>query len=127
MAIYIPNDVSVNGVNFFTSDELGIQIGFHNRKAYEKIEPHKHQPLDDVGKLEAQEAFYVKTGKIRVGLYNQQDTINHEITLTKGDILLVNCGHDITFLENSQIIEFKQGPYRGKQQEKEYINNSKKQ
>ena len=44
-----------------------------------------------------------------------------EITLQSGDSIVLNTGHGIKVLEPTEIIELKQGPYRGRELEKKYI------
>jgi hypothetical protein len=56
--------------------------------------------------------LFIKSGKIRVDLYSKEKKFIQSETLETGDIiLLVSGGHGFTFLEPSEIIEIKQGPY----------------
>jgi hypothetical protein len=58
--------------------------------------------------------LFIKSGKVRVDFYStEQEYITSRI-LYKGDvILLANGGHGFKMLEQSEIIEVKQGPYCG--------------
>ena len=67
--------------------------------------------------IESQEIFVIEKGKLLIGLYRGK--IKHtEVTLTDGNIILLNCGHSIKFLEDTKMVEVKQGPYRKKEYEK---------
>ena len=77
----------------------------------------KHVNFEILQDLPCQESLYVEKGKIRVGIFNENTKIK-DVTLLQGDLILLNTGHDVEFLEDSRMIEFKQGPYRGKDNEK---------
>ena len=60
------------------------------------------------------EVLFIKSGKVRVDFYNNNKTFIEESVLNKGDvILLASGGHGFQMLEDSEIIEVKQGPYAG--------------
>ena len=60
-------------------------------------------------------------GKVKIDLYNEKLKRIKTVVITQGDtILLANGAHAIEILEDSRIIEVKQGPYAGVD-DKEYI------
>ena len=61
-----------------------------------------------------QEVLFIKSGKVRVDFYsNEQEYLESRI-LNAGDvILLADGGHGFKMLAPSEIIEVKQGPYCG--------------
>ncbi len=76
-----------------------------------------------------QEFLYVLTGSILIYLYYndeiQQKIIKiAEIKMGAGDSIVLNSGHEIIFLEDTQFINIKQGPYRGKDEEKMFVSLS---
>ena len=77
------------------------------------IEPHVHNPV----KREVvwtQEVLFIKSGKVRVDFYNDSKEYLESRVIEKGDvILLASGGHGFCMLEESEIIEVKQGPYSG--------------
>ena len=81
---------------------------------------HEHVPFAELKNLPAQEFFYIVQGKIEAKLYNKKKLFS-TLVLWAGDSIVLNCGHSITFLEETQMIELKQGPYRGKEKEKVYF------
>jgi hypothetical protein len=58
--------------------------------------------------------LFVKTGKIQIDFYDDNKSYLESRILNGGDvILLANGGHGLTMLEETEIIEVKQGPYAG--------------
>ena len=59
------------------------------------------------------EAIVVLEGEIKVSLYSEDDrSLVSSIVLYKGDsILMLFGGHEIDVLNDSKLVEFKQGPY----------------
>ena len=56
--------------------------------------------------------LFIKSGKVRVDFYSDDQEYYESKILNSGDIiLLANSGHGIVTLEESEIIEVKQGPY----------------
>ena len=49
-----------------------------------------------------------------------------EIIAEDGDMLILNTGHGMTFLEDTELVELKQGPYRGREEEKRFVGGVKK-
>jgi len=120
LAIVVRSSFNTPGLSFLTPDNFPLQMGMHLRPAKTHIEPHQHQPFTDIKTLPTQEFFYIIDGKVEVNLFYKKKK-HSTITLNKGDMILLNTGHEITFLEDTKIVEIKQGPYRGKEQEKEYL------
>lgn len=59
-----------------------------------------------------QECVIVKTGRIRLELYSPSGTMFRRITLKAGDaFILQRGGYGIQFLEASEVLEVKNGPY----------------
>ena len=59
------------------------------------------------------EAIVVLEGEIKISLYSEDDrSFVSSIVLYKGDsILMLYGGHEIDVLNDSKLVEFKQGPY----------------
>lgn len=120
LAIVVRNTFREAGCNFFTPDEFPFQLGIHIREAKTHIQAHKHVPFKELKDIPAQEFFYVEQGKVEVGLF-YRDALHSKVVLNKGDSIVLNCAHDVTFLEATKMLELKQGPYRGRDVEKEYF------
>ena len=101
------------GIEFFTSDDDSQQLGYMNRPEDYIIPPHRHNLVPREVHY-TQEVLLIKSGKVRVDFYStEQEYITSRI-LNRGDvILLADGGHGFKMLEQSEIIEVKQGPYCG--------------
>ena len=112
IAIVFKKKLQVKELEFFTDNESPFQIGAHNRKKGVKLIPHVHHLKKPIIINSLQEWLLVTKGKILVTLYTEKGEIIQKITLKSGDsILLVEDGHGVDFLEDSQIFEIKQGPF----------------
>ena len=106
---------------FPTPADFPLQLGIHDRKIGTLIKPHVHISFSELKDLDVQEFIYLERGKLGFDLY-YDDQIICNVILKAKDMILLNCGHSLEFLEDSKIIEIKQGPYRGNEDEKRYIN-----
>tara|TARA_B100000315_G_scaffold10822_1_gene10550 strand:+ start:593 stop:1027 length:435 start_codon:yes stop_codon:yes gene_type:complete len=99
------------GINFLTPNHFSQQLGYMQRPKNYKVKAHYHK-LISRNITKTQEVLFIKFGKIRIDLYTMnRDYIESKI-LNSGDVALIaNCGHGLLFLEKSEIIEVKQGPY----------------
>ena len=119
LAVVVRSTFNEPGVSFLTPDEFPFQMGMHLRPKDTHVEPHEHKPFTDIKLLPTQEFFYIIDGKVQVNLFHKKKK-HTTITLNKGDMILLNTGHEVIFLEETKIVELKQGPYRGKSEEKEF-------
>ncbi len=96
-----------------TPSEFSQQLAYMNRDKGHIIKPHVHNIFQRNVYL-TQEALFIRKGKIRVDLYDLEKKYILSKILEQGDmILLASGGHGIEMLEQSEIIEVKQGPYAG--------------
>jgi hypothetical protein len=113
LAIIIRSDFKKQGIEFFTNDNDSQQLGYMNRPKGYVIAPHRHNIVPREVHL-TQEVLFIKSGKVRVDFYdNDQNYIQSEIVFHGDVILLADGGHGFTMLEPSEMIEVKQGPYCG--------------
>lgn len=120
LAIVVRGIFNEPGCTFVSPKDFPFQLGLHVRKAKEHIKPHKHIPFKELKSIEVQELLYIESGSIKVTIYSNNKKFFTTV-LNPKDMILLNCAHEITFLEDTKMIEFKQGPYRGKDVEKEYL------
>ena len=107
------NDYVQDGIRFFTPDDFSQQLAYMNRPQGYQIDPHVHNPVSRNVEL-TQEVLFIKSGKVRVDFYDQNQAYIESRILNAGDvILLASGGHGFFMLEQSEIIEVKQGPYTG--------------
>lgn len=104
-----------SGVNFFTPDDYSQQLGYMNRPKGYVIAPHVHNPVERAVSY-TKEVLFIKSGKLRVDFYTENQTYIESKMLHAGDVVLLAFGgHGFEVVEDSEIIEVKQGPYAGDQ------------
>tara|TARA_B100000767_G_scaffold253914_1_gene258842 strand:- start:602 stop:1030 length:429 start_codon:yes stop_codon:yes gene_type:complete len=113
LSVIIRSNYKSDGIEFFTPGDFSQQLGYMNRPKDYVIPPHVHNSVQrDVHFT--QEVLIIKSGKIRVDFYNDNMKYLESRILNKGDIvLLAHGGHGFEMIEDSEIIEVKQGPYVG--------------
>ncbi|XDD51540.1 hypothetical protein AB3N59_07340 [Leptospira sp. WS92.C1] len=112
-SIIIRNEFSKNGIEFFTPDELSQQLAYMKRPAGYNIQPHHHNPVPRSVEF-THEVLFIRRGKVKVNFYDDDRQYLESRTLLTGDvILLAGGGHGFEMLEETEIIEVKQGPYAG--------------
>jgi quercetin dioxygenase-like cupin family protein len=98
---------------FPTPDELNLQIGFVVYPAGGEIQRHDHKLLERriVGTTEV---LVVRSGRCEIDLYDHDRQHVATRELRAGDvILIVGGGHGFRMLEDTVLLEVKQGPYTG--------------
>ena len=101
------------GIEFFTPSHFSQQLGYMNRPQGYVIPPHVHNPVAREVQF-TKEVLFIKSGKVRVDFYDDNQNYLESRILNQGDIVLLAFGgHGFEMLEASEIIEVKQGPYAG--------------
>lgn len=112
LAIIIFSNYCEEGIQFFTTPESSLQLGYMNRPAGYKVQPHTH-PNFTRKVYSSQEVLIMKSGKIKVSVYDHDNQLAAQKILSAGDcILFISGGHGIEVIEPAEILEVKQGPYR---------------
>ena len=115
LSIIIRAEFQREGIAFFTPDNFSQQLGYMNRPRGYVIPPHVHNLVPREVSL-TQEVLYIKSGKVRVDFYDDDKNYIQSSILQKGDvILLAHGGHGFEMMEQSEMIEIKQGPYCGEE------------
>lgn len=112
-AIIIRSDYRKDGIEFFTPNDFSQQLAYMNRPLGYKIEPHIHNKVQREVYY-TQEVLFIKKGKVKVDFYdNERNPVNTIIVQTGDVILLASGGHGFEMLEETEMIEVKQGPFAG--------------
>ena len=112
-AIILRSQFERPGIEFFTPSDFSQQLGYMNREKGYVIDPHIHKPVSREVHF-TKEVLFIKSGLVRVDFYKEDRSFLCSEDLHAGDvILLAHGGHGFEMLENSEIIEVKQGPYAG--------------
>jgi len=113
IAIIIYSEFSKDGIEFFTPAEFSQQLGYMRHKKGYKIQGHMHR-LQIREVRYTQETLFLRKGRVRVDFYKEDKSYLTSRVLKTGDvILLASGGHGFDFLEESEMIEVKQGPHVG--------------
>jgi hypothetical protein len=87
-------------------------ITLKNKKGY-IVAPHIHKPVKRTTES-LQECIVVLKGKVRVDLYGSGKRVVKRVTVKQGEAFItITGGHSIHFLEDTEIIETKNGPFAG--------------
>lgn len=113
LSIIIRTQFEKDGIEFFTPDDFSQQLAYMKRPEGYAIPPHVHNAVPREVQF-TQEVLFIKSGKVRVDFYDNEQNYLESHILNPGDvILLAHGGHGFVMLEESEIIEVKQGPYAG--------------
>lgn len=111
LAYIIRAEMRPSHTTFLTPSELNLQAGFVVYPAGGEIARHIHKPLERhiIG---TSEVLIVKEGQCLVDFYNDAQELVATRDLRTGDtVLLVSGGHGFRMLEDTILLEIKQGPY----------------
>lgn len=124
-AIIIRANYSKEGIEFFTPNEFSQQLAYMKRPKGYNISPHLH--LNTNKNIQnTQEVLLIRSGKVRVDFYEPDKKYFLSKILTKGDVILLAFGgHGFEILEESEIIEVKQGPYEEAKDKERFENTLK--
>lgn len=104
---------------FFGKPEFSQQLGFLPHSKGSVIKSHFHKEAHRKITL-TQEVLFMRKGRAIVNFYTTGKEYICSKELDKGDIIfLCSGGHGFEMLENTEMIEVKQGPYSGRDSDKE--------
>lgn len=104
--------------NFLTNNDQPFQFGVNFYPPGEIIKGHAHL-LRTTTVESIQEFILVSEGRMRLHVFDENDTHVADAVLGKGDsVLLLAGGHGFDMLEATKLVEVKQGPYDGKSKDK---------
>ena len=67
------------------------------------------------------EVLFIRKGKLRIDFYTNQQEYIESYMLETGDVILLSeGGHGFEILEETEMIEVKQGPYAGELDKKRF-------
>ena len=112
-AIVITNAEKIqNGVDFITSPTDDFQLGLMKRAKGYEVKGHYHKPMIREIKSTS-EVLIIKKGVVDCNIFDPNNVNdNKNIILKKGDLILkIKFAHSFKFLEETEMIEVKQGPF----------------
>jgi hypothetical protein len=113
LALIVSHRFNQPGIHFFTPSNLSQQLAYMHHPIGKVIPPHVHNAVPREVTY-TQEVLFIKSGKLRVDFYSdQQDYLDSRVLEANDVILLITGGHGFEVLEEVEMIEVKQGPYVG--------------
>jgi len=110
IAMILRKNYKNKGIKFFTPTSFSQQVAQMSYNKGKIIDCHYHKNIKK-NNIKTQEVLIMKTGKMKVFLFDKKKFICAKI-LNAGDlILLASGGHGFKVLKKSVFIEVKQGPY----------------
>ena len=96
---------------FYTPEDAELQVGRVVHSADDVVAPHRHEA--SVRTVSGcTEVLNVQRGRMIVDLYTKEGVIHDSLQLGDGDTLIIlGAGHGVRFLEDTTLLEVKQGPY----------------
>lgn len=113
LATIVRRNFSDDGIVFLTPDDSSQQLGYMRRPAGYFINAHVHNVVERQVCV-TQEVLFVRSGRVRVDLFDTAQ--RHVATRVLGplDVILLSAGgHSFEMLEETELIEVKQGPFVG--------------
>ena len=108
------------GITFFTPPDFSQQLAYMNHPKGYEIGGHTHREIERQI-FYTQEVLFVWSGRVRATFYDRDETRVTSRDLNAGDVvMLVSGGHGFEMLEDTEMIEVKQGLYMGDQDKIRY-------
>jgi uncharacterized protein with PhoU and TrkA domain len=120
LCILIRSAVSPETTFFVTPPEYKQQVGFVVYPKGGEIVRHTHVSLQRhlVG---TSEVLIIKKGRCQIDIYNDERELVATRELAEGDVMLmVGGGHGFRMLEDTILLEVKQGPYTGLEEKERF-------
>jgi len=122
VSLILRHGIESHGATFYTEDDNSLQVGLLQHKQGTELKPHVHRESQRIIK-DVQEVLHIQHGKVLVTFYGAGGSALDSRTLLQGDtILLMAGGHGFRILEDARILEIKQGPYFGVEEDKQCLN-----
>lgn len=113
ISVIIRAEHQPDGIEFHTPDDYSQQLACMRRPAGYVIAPHVHNEVPR-NVVFTKETLFVRKGRARLDFYDDDRTYLRSTVLRTGDVVLLAFGgHGLEMLEETDIVEVKQGPYVG--------------
>ena len=113
LAYVIRNELSPDKTSFITPPDINLQLGFVVYPAGGQVLRHLHRPIERhiTGTTEI---LFIKKGRCFMDIFDDQQKLVQSIELKQGDtVLMIAGGHGFRMMEDTILLEIKQGPYTG--------------
>ena len=114
IALVLRATADADETTFVTPPEAGLQVGLVVYPAEGEVPRHTHFPIER-HHLGTPEVLLVRKGRCIADLYDDDRNPVTSLELREGDaIVLLSGGHGFRMLEDTVLLEVKQGPYPGR-------------
>jgi hypothetical protein len=114
-------DYCPQATTFFTPSDYSQQLGIIKYPQGGTIKPHFHNKVSREVHY-TQEVLVIRQGVVKVNLFDSQLEFICSKVLRKGDVILLAAGgHGFEMLEDAEMLEIKQGPYNGVENDKTHF------
>ena len=111
LAFIVDGNKNEQAKNFYTENNLDIQVASFNLKEGENIDRHYHYKQNRNIQTTS-EVIYVQEGNLEIEIYDNEKNFIDKLSASEGMIIIIlDGGHAINIIEDSKFIEIKQGPY----------------
>ena len=111
LAFIVDGNKNEQAKNFYTENNLDIQVASFNLKEGENIDRHNHYKQNRNIQTTS-EVIYVQEGNLEIEIYDNEKNFIDKLSASEGMIIIIlDGGHAINIIEDSKFIEIKQGPY----------------
>ncbi len=102
---------SKTGITPLSDSDQPLQVLIHSREKGSQTKAHLHKPTQRITQA-LQECLVILKGKIKIDFFTTEKKIFKSIQASKGEVIIfVSGGHAVHVLENSEIVEVKNGPF----------------
>ena len=113
LAYIIRASFSSDITSFVTPPEHNFQVGFVVHPQGAEIQSHLHRTIDR-HISNTSEVLVVRKGNCEIDVFDNQKRLVETLQMTPGDVMvMISGGHGFRMLEDTVLLEIKQGPYIG--------------
>jgi hypothetical protein len=120
LALILRHEYEPTKTEFATPPDLSLQVGHIVYPEGGSVAPHRHRSVVRTITTTG-EALFVKRGRAHADFFGSDGGLLETHEVETGDVLvLFSGGHGFRMIEDTVLVEIKQGPYAGVD-EKEYL------
>jgi hypothetical protein len=120
LAYIVRAPTAPTSTEFATPDDCVQQVGFIVHGAGFEIARHFHQPVERVI-VGTPEVLVVRRGRCEIDIYSSNERLVATRELKPDDVMvMVGGGHGFRMLEDTILLEVKQGPYFGPDEKRQF-------
>jgi hypothetical protein len=113
LAYVLRAELSPDKTTFITPPEINLQLGYVVYPAGGEVLRHLHRPLERHIQGTT-EILFIKKGRCIMDIFDDSQKLVTSLELKQGDtVLMIAGGHGFRMLEDTILLEIKQGPYTG--------------